>query len=210
LSGCLEAADNRGMTSPSGYLAVREAFVAERSLTIDCGRRHGDRRTALRTLVSDPVTVLERHRRDVRAGADVVTTATWGVAAASLLSPQPDRWMTVARRGVRLARLAVAAQRREGEVAVAFAIDAGLDTPQSALAMARISRLLNTERPDLVIVDARSAQQPSLEATVRALDTTRLPVWLSLPCLPQSIDWLERRGKRLRVIDSRLLEITRW
>ena len=198
------------MTSPSGYLAVRKAFVAERRLTIDCGRRHGDRRTALRTLVSDPVSVLERHRRDVRAGADVVTTATWGLAAASSLSPQPDRWMTVARRGVRLARLAVAAQRRVGDVAVAFAVDAGLDTAHSSVAMTRISRLLDSERPDLVIVHARSAQQPSLEATVRALDAARLPVWLSLPRLPQSIDWLERRGKRLRVIDSGLIEITRW
>jgi S-methylmethionine-dependent homocysteine/selenocysteine methylase len=191
-------------------MAVRKAFVAQRRLTIDCGRRHGDRRTALRTLVSDPVTVLERHRRDVRAGADVVTTATWGLAAASSVSPQPDRWMTIARRGVRLARLAVAAQRRVGEVAVAFAVDAGLDTPYSSVAMTRISRLLDSERPDLVIVHARSAQQPSLEATVRTLEAARLPVWLSLPRLPQSIDWLERRGKRLRVIDSRLIEITRW
>src|SRR4051794_33248583 len=143
LSGCLRAPDNQGMTSPSGYMAVRKAFVAQRKLTIDCGRRHGDRRGALRTLVSDPVMVLERHRRDVRAGADVVTTATWGVAAASSLSSQPDRWMTVARRGVRLARLAVAAQRRVGEVAVAFSVDAGLDTPHSGVAMARISRLLD-------------------------------------------------------------------
>ena len=51
--------------------------------------------------------------------------------------------MTVARRGVRLARLAVAAQRRVGEVAVAFSVDAGLDTPHSGVAMARISRLLD-------------------------------------------------------------------
>ena len=34
---------------------------------------------------------------------------------------------------------------------------------------------------------------------MRALDAARLPVWLSLERQPQSIDWLERRGKRLRV-----------
>jgi hypothetical protein len=195
------------------YMSLREAWVAERPLVIDSGReyrRDVERRHALRALVTQPGDVLERHRRDVRAGADVVTTATWGIAAASWVSPEPDRWMTVARRGVRLARLAIAAQKRVGKVAVAFSIDAGTDIPDGGLTISRLARMFAAESPDLVIVDARSVQQPTLEQTVRSLDAARLPVWLSLPRAPRSIEWLERRGKRTRLLDPGLLEITRW
>src|SRR3954453_10504958 len=135
----------------SAYIALREAWVADRSLVIDSGRqfrREIERRDALRTLVTRPVDVLERHRRDVRAGADVVTTATWGIAAAAWVSPDPDRWMTIARRGVRLARLAVAAQRRVGKVAVAFSIDANTDFSDGGLTLNRLARLVTAESPD--------------------------------------------------------------
>ena len=195
------------------YISLREAWVAQRPLVIDSGheyRRDVERRHALRTLVTQPGDVLERHRRDVRAGADVVTTATWGIAAASWVSPEPDRWMTVARRGVRLARLAIAAQKRVGKVAVAFSIDASMDIPDGGLTINRLTRMFAAESPDLVIVEARSVKQPTLEQTVRSLDAARLPVWLSVPRAPRSIEWLERRGKRTRVLDPGLLEITRW
>ncbi|HEY6888528.1 MAG TPA: homocysteine S-methyltransferase family protein, partial [Solirubrobacter sp.] len=139
----------------SPYTAIREAFVSERRLTIDSGhafRRDTERRHALRSLVTNPGTVLERHRRDVRAGADVVTTATWGLAAAAWLSTEPDRWMAVARRGIRLARLAIAAQKRVGEVAVAFSVDASVDLPDGGLTMNRLARVLAAEGPDLLLV----------------------------------------------------------
>jgi hypothetical protein len=42
------------------------------------------------------------------------------------------------------------------------------------------------------------------------LERARLPLWLSLPRVPQSIDWLEERGKRTRLVVPGLLEITRW
>ena len=61
-----------------------------------------------------------------------------------------------------------------------------------------------------MILEARSERQPTLEHTVRSLDATRLPLWLSLPRAPRSIEWLERRGKRTRQLDPGLLEITRW
>jgi len=160
-------------------------------------------------LVSSPGEVLERHRRDVRAGADVVTTATWGIAAATWVSPEPDRWMKIARRGVRLARLAIAAQRRDGEVAVAFSVDAG-DLRDGGLTINRLVRMFDADRPDLVILEARSERQPALEDTVRSLEPTRLPVWLSFPRAPRTIEWLERRGRRTRELDPGLLEITRW
>ena len=114
---------------------------------------------ALRTLVTNPGDVLERHRRDVRAGADVLTTATWGIAAASWISPEPDRWMTVARRGIRLARLAIAAQKRVGQVAVAFSIDSAMDLPDDGVTIKRLVHTVAAEAPDLLILEARSAQQ---------------------------------------------------
>jgi hypothetical protein len=200
------------MLSMSAYIALREAWVVDRPLVIDSGQRHRrevERRHGLRQLVSSPGDVLERHRRDVRAGADVVTTATWGIAAASVVSPEPDRWMTVARRGVRLARLAIAAQRRVGKVAVGFSIDSTVDAGDGDT-IGRLVELFHAERPDLLILDARSPRQPMLEQTVRALESARLPLWLSMPRAPRSIEWLERRGKRTRLVDQGLLEITRW
>jgi methionine synthase I (cobalamin-dependent) len=197
----------------SAYIALREAWVVDRPLVIDSGkrfRREVERRHALRTLVTDPADVLERHRRDVRAGADVVTTATWGIAAAAWLSPAPDRWMTVARRGIRLARLAIAAQKRVGEVAVAFSIDSAMDLPDDGLTIKRLVRMIHEESPDLLILEARSPRQARLEQTVRALEAARLPLWLSMPRAPRSIEWLEQRGKRTRLVDQGLLEITRW
>jgi hypothetical protein len=197
----------------NSYMSLREAWVQQRPLVIDSGReyrRDAQRREALRTLVTRPGDVLERHRRDVRAGADVLTTATWGIAAASWESPDPDRWMTVARRGVRLARLAIAAQKRVGKVAVAFSIDATNDIPGDGDTFKRLARTVAAESPDLVILEARSERQPTLEQTVRSLDATRLPLWLSLPRAPRSIDWLEQRGKRTRQVDRGLVEITRW
>jgi methionine synthase I (cobalamin-dependent) len=197
----------------SAYIALREAWVAERPLVIDSGqqyRRDVERRYALRTLVTDPADVLERHRRDVRAGADVLTTATWGIAAAATVSPEPDRWMTIARRGVRLARLAIAAQKRVGKVAVGFSIDPTTDFGDAEETIDRLVRTFADEAPDLLILEARSPRQPMLEQTVRTLEKARLPLWLSMPRAPRSIEWLERRGKRTRLVDPGLLEITRW
>src|SRR4051794_26826510 len=134
------------------YMALREAWVADRRLVIDSGRqfrRELERRDALRTLVTRPGDVLERHRRDVRAGADVVTTATSGIAAAAWLSPRPDRWMTVARLGIRLARLAIAAQKRAGKVAVAFSLDSAMDIPDDGVTIKRLVQTIRAESPDL-------------------------------------------------------------
>src|SRR5690242_2702254 len=196
----------------SAYIALREAWVVDRPLVIDSGkrqRREVERRHGLRQLVTNPADVLDRHRRDVRAGADVVTTATWGIAAATVVSPEPDRWMTIARRGVRLARLAIAAQKRVGKVAVGFSIDSTMDLHDGGT-ISRLVELFHAEHPDFLILDARSPRQPMLEQTVRALESARLPLWLSMPRAPRSIDWLERRGKRTRLVDQGLLEITRW
>ena len=71
-------------------------------------------------------------------------------------------------------------------------------------------RTFAAEAPDLLILEARSPRQPMLEQTVRTLEAARLPLWLSMPRAPRSIEWLEQRGKRTRLVDPGLLEITRW
>jgi hypothetical protein len=76
--------------------------------------------------------------------------------------------------------------------------------------MRHLAQLLSHERPDLLLVEARSARQPTLEATIGALDRARLPMWLSIPGRSGPIEWLESRGRRTREIDAGLLEITRW
>jgi hypothetical protein len=203
----------RTIGAMSAYMALREAWVADRRLVIDNGRqfrRELERRDALRTLVTRPGDVLERHRRDVRAGADVLTTATCGIAAAAWLSPRPDRWMTVARLGIRLARLAIAAQKRAGKVAVAFSLDSAMDIPDDGVTIKRLVQTIRAESPDLLILEARSPKQARLEQTVRAFEAARLPLWLAMPRAPRSIEWLEQRGKRTRLVDQGLLEVTRW
>src|SRR3954453_1992209 len=187
----------------SAYIALREAWVVDRPLVIDSGRyfrRESERRNALRTLLTQPADVLERHLRDVRAGADVVTTATWGIAAASWLSPRPDRWMAVARRGIRLARLAIVAQKRAGTVAGGVSLDSAVEIPDDGVTIKRLVHMIRDESPDLLILEARSPQQARLEQTVRALEAARLPLWLSIPRAPRSIEWLEQRGKRTRLV----------
>ena len=116
--------------------------------------------------------------------------------------------MTVARRGVRLARLAIAAQKRVGKVAVAFSIDATNDIPGDGdtFNAARPHGRRRVARPG----DPRGALRAPADARADRplLDATRLPLWLSLPRAPRSIEWLEQRGKRTRRVDPGLVEIT--
>lgn len=157
--------------APSAYDGLREALAAERCVILDGGTTGGAARI--------PAAAVALHRRYIRAGCDVVTTDTRG-----LLSTTPDggrhpRWPELARRGVRLARQAVAQERREGEVAVAFSIDAEVDRPDGAESIRLLGRALAEEPPDLLVVEGLTIISPTLHATVEALMAIRLPVWLS-------------------------------
>ncbi len=157
--------------APSGYDVLREALAAERCVILDGGTASGAARI--------PAAALALHRRYVRAGCDVITTDTRG-----LLSTAPDggrhpRWPELARRSVRLARQAVAEERREGEVAVAFSIDADVDRPDGAETIRLLGRALAEEPPDLLVVEGLTVIGPTLHATVEALMAIGLPVWLS-------------------------------
>jgi S-methylmethionine-dependent homocysteine/selenocysteine methylase/SAM-dependent methyltransferase len=157
--------------APCAYDVLREALAVERCVIFDGGTASGPARI--------PAAATALHRRYVRAGCDVVTTDTRG-----LLSPAPDggrhpRWPELARRSVRLARQAVAKERREGEVAVAFSIDADIDRPDGVQTIRLLGRALAEEPPDLLVVEGLTVLRPTLQATVEALLALGFPVWLS-------------------------------
>lgn len=135
-------------------------------------------------LVDAPLEVEEIHSRYVDAGCDVVTTNTWGLPTAlrdggSKLwsASQPVHWMDSARTGVRLAREATAA--RAGEVAVAFSINGDVDTPDGQETIRLLSRVFESDPPDMVLLETLSLVRSSTYATVEALIEMGLPVWLS-------------------------------
>jgi S-methylmethionine-dependent homocysteine/selenocysteine methylase/SAM-dependent methyltransferase len=121
------------------------------------------------------------HRGYVRAGSDVITTHTRGLFSEPTRDErgQPVHWMDSARRSLRVARQAIADEGREGEVAVAFAIDADVDGPDAAETIRLLSRAFGAERPDLLLLEGLGVLRPTLFAIVEALLAVGLPVWLS-------------------------------
>jgi homocysteine S-methyltransferase len=139
-----------------------------------------------RALFEESAAVLGVHRRYVDAGCDVVSTNTWGLPSALLSdvapvwsSTAPVHWMDLARRGLRLARQAVADGGRADECAVAFSINGDVDLEGGETTIRLLSRLFADEAPDLVLLETITVVRPSLFATVQRLLDTGLPVWLS-------------------------------
>ena len=127
---------------------------------------------------ADPLAL---HRRYVRAGCDVITTHTRGLFSTPThdAGGEPVHWMDTARRSLRLARQAIADEGREGEVAVAFTIDADVDGPDAAETIRLLSRAFGAEPPDLLLLEGLAVLRPTLLETVEALVGVGLPVWLS-------------------------------
>lgn len=139
-----------------------------------------------RALIDQPDAVLAVHRRYAAVGCDVISTNTWGLPSALRdggpqlwRSSRPVHWMDVARRGVRLAREAIAAEGRASECAVAFSVNADLDGPGALDTVHLLSRMFADEPPDLVLFETLSLVRPSLFSTVQALLDSQVPVWLS-------------------------------
>lgn len=139
-----------------------------------------------RALVESPEAVVDVHRRYARAGCDVVSTNTWGLATA-LREGGPRlwqvthsvHWMDLARAGVRFAREAIAEEGRAGECAVAFSLNQDLDGDDAGETVRLLSRAFADDPPDLILFETLSVVGPSLYATIAALIDTGLPVWLS-------------------------------
>jgi homocysteine S-methyltransferase len=158
-------------TSPtrSAYDALSQALAAHRCVILD-GR-----------IASERASALDAHRRYVEAGCDVVTTRTRGLFSTPTWDDggEPVHWMDNARQSVRLARQAIAEQGREGQVAVAFSIDPEVDGPNGEETVQLLSRALADDPPDLLHLEGLSVVRPSLYATVEALLSVGLPLWLS-------------------------------
>ena len=157
--------------APAAYDAVHEALEGERCVILDGGTAGGRARAS--------ADALALHRRYVRAGCDVVTTDTRGLLSTAPAGGRHPRWPELARRSVGLVRQAVATERREGEVAVAFSIDAEIDRPDGAETIRLLARALAEAPPDLLVVEGLAVVGPTLHATVEALMAIGLPVWLS-------------------------------
>ena len=139
-----------------------------------------------RALVEEAAAVRDVHREYVAAGCDVISTNTWGLPSALLngvapqwSSTQPVHWMDLARRGLRLARLAVTEGDRGETCAVAFSINGDVDSDEGESTIRLLARLFAHEPPDLILLETLTVVRPSLFATVQALLDTGLPVWLS-------------------------------
>jgi len=157
--------------APAAYDVVHEALEGERCVILDGGTAGGRARVS--------ADALALHRRYVRAGCDVVSTDTRGLLSTAPAGGRHPRWPELARRSVGLVRQAVAKERREGEVAVAFSIDAEIDRPDGAETIRLLGRALADEPPDLLVVEGLAVMGPTLHTTVEALMAIGLPVWLS-------------------------------
>jgi S-methylmethionine-dependent homocysteine/selenocysteine methylase/SAM-dependent methyltransferase len=133
-----------------------------------------------------PDAVLGVHRRYVAAGCDVVSTDTWSILSAPEVArrrrrdePEVAHWMGIARRGVDVARRAVAEAGREGECAVAFTISEEIDSPERLETVRLLARVFEQTPPDLILLETLSLIRPDVTfETVEALLETGLPVWL--------------------------------
>ena len=183
----------------AGYAHVADLLARKRCVVLDGGvatelQRLGpasgyDRDPWLRgawALTHAPELVEEVHRRYLDAGADVVSTDTWSILAEPAagrdpgLRGQPYHWLDAARRGVQLARAAVADAGREASCAVAFAVSEELVSPVRAESVRLLGRAFADDPPDLILLETLTLiREPATSETVELLLETGLPVWLS-------------------------------
>jgi S-methylmethionine-dependent homocysteine/selenocysteine methylase/SAM-dependent methyltransferase len=181
----------------SAYERIAEMIAADRCVVLDggtatelhgAGDRPGDDEGlwGTRALVDSPEQVLDVHRRYAQIGCDVISTNTWGLPSALREdgprlweSTRPVHWMDVARRGLRLVREAIEQEGRADECAVAFSLNGEVDNPEGQETIRLLTRPLEEDPPDLILVETLSLVGPSIYVTVETLLETGLPVWLS-------------------------------
>jgi S-methylmethionine-dependent homocysteine/selenocysteine methylase/SAM-dependent methyltransferase len=179
----------------SVYARIGELIEHDRCVILDGGiatelasdhPEVDDRLWGTGALVRAPDDVLAVHRRYADVGCDVLSTDTWGLPTALRderpqlwEADRPVHWMDVARRGVALARRAIAEAGRTGECAVAFSLNGDVDTPEGAETIRLLARVFEDDPPDIVLVETLSLVRTSTYDTVERLLGTGLPVWLS-------------------------------
>ena len=128
--------------------------------------------------------VKQVHRSYAEVGCDVISTDTWGIQSAmngegALTGLASGDWMELARRGIRLARQAVADVAREGELAVAFSLHGDVADEQGLERLELLARVFDEEPPDLVLLETMSLVQDVTFRGVETLVASGFPVWLS-------------------------------
>jgi S-methylmethionine-dependent homocysteine/selenocysteine methylase/SAM-dependent methyltransferase len=184
-------------TTASAYQRIADMIAADRCVVLDggtatelhgAGDRPGDDEGlwGTRALVQAPEQVVDVHRRYAQIGCDVISTNTWGLPSALREdgprlweSTRPVHWMDVARRGLRLVHEAIDKEGRGNECAVAFSLNGEVDSPEGQETIRLLTRPLEEEPPDLILVETLSLVGPSIYVTVETLLETGLPVWLS-------------------------------
>lgn len=183
------------LRASAAYDRLRTSFTAGRCVVLDGGvatqieHQHGPADEALwgvEALASAPDEVAAVHRGYVEAGADVITTNTWGLMTAvggfpglTGLGGPPISWMELARRGMSVARQGIREGDAEDRCAVAFSLNADIDAPDGEEVAALLLRALAGDPPDLLLVETLSVVRPSLFAVVETLVRGGVPVWLS-------------------------------
>jgi homocysteine S-methyltransferase len=181
------ALDTVSRALAQGRCVILDGGVAT-ELASGTGNRypHDEQLWGLDALLDDPARVRAVHKRYVQAGCDVITTNTWslpslliGNTTPGVMYREPTHWPEIARRGVLLAREAVAVAGRTDQTAVAFSLNADLDTPHGPETVKLLARAFEDEAPDLVLFETLSLVRDSLYDVVAALAGTGLPVWMS-------------------------------
>jgi homocysteine S-methyltransferase len=144
-------------------------------------------------LLEAPDLVLEIYRDYLKAGADILTTATFRCSKYSLEKTGiVDRFAELNRVAVQIARDAISVSRVDREISVAGSIAPLEDcySPELAPEDSTLeyehtihAEMLSEAGADLLLVETQNSRREALIATKAAL-STRLPVWTSL--MPKS------------------------
>jgi S-methylmethionine-dependent homocysteine/selenocysteine methylase/SAM-dependent methyltransferase len=182
------------------YERIEHLLGAERAVILDGGTSTELQRLGVRgyrlndkelwgtaMLYQAPQAVLKVHKRFVAAGADIVSTDTWGMlrapeleAAGAAAFAGSGRWMEMARLGVRIARQAVEDAGREDEVAVAFTIGGDVDGDRRLGTLELLTRVFKQDPPDVILMETLSLIREDLRfPAVEIMLQTGIPVWLS-------------------------------
>src|SRR4051794_14500300 len=156
----------------AGMIAAGRCVILDGGIGTELPRAAGSDRAldeplwGARGLIDAPDAVQSVHARYLEAGWDVITGNTWGLATARYRPgpglwddvEAPVHWMGVAGRAVRLAPGAVSEPGRAGECAVAFSLNAEVDSDGGRETTRLLTRLFADEPrpPDLILLETLS------------------------------------------------------
>jgi S-methylmethionine-dependent homocysteine/selenocysteine methylase/SAM-dependent methyltransferase len=135
-------------------------------------------------LLNVPHAVTRVHRSYVEVGCDVISSNTWGVQSAMVgehgsAGAPPADWMDLARRGIRMARNAIAESGRSNDCAVAFSLHGDVTDEQGLERLELLARVFDDEPPDLVLLETMSLIRDLTYRAAEVMVDSGFPVWLS-------------------------------